>query len=452
MGCAACHPGSSRSGDRDDPGRRERGSRKHAEEATIVQQVTASQSLAQAPASAAIEDRYVSRRAEAIAATEPRRLLWEFLDSADRYRQQAGEGLLDFTLGDPREMPPEAYVTALREAAIPRHAAWFAYKLHEPAAQEAAAASLARWTGLPFQPEDMLLTTGGFAALSIGMKAVADPGDEIIYSLPPWFFYEPLAVEAGLAPVKVRIDPQTLDLDVEAIAAAITPRTRLVIVNTPNNPTGRVYSEETLRQLAAVLEEASARNGRRIFILSDEPYNRIVFSGVTFYTPAAFYPYTLIAYSYGKTLLSPGQRIGYLALPPTLPEREPLREAILTVQTAVGWALPNAVMQYALPELERQSIDVAALERLRDMMVDALRDIGYEVHRPEGTFYLFPRSPIDDDEAFVRELAERDVLVAPGRIFETPGFFRICLTATDDMCERALPAFAAALDATVTAS
>ena len=315
--------------------------------------------------------------------------------------------MLDFTFGDPREMPPEAYVSALRTAVTPQHEGWFAYKQYEPAAQEAAAASLGQLTGLPFEPDDILLTTGGFAALSVGMKAVADPGDEVIYSLPPWFAYEALLVEAGLVPVKVRIDLETLDLDVDAIAAAITPRTRIVIVNTPNNPTGRVYSAETLTRLATVLEEASARNGRRIFLLSDEPYNRIVFSGVRFRTPAEFYPYTLVAYSYGKTLLSPGQRIGYLALPPALPDREALRRAVHDLQIAVGWAFPNAVMQYALPELEQQAFDVARLERRRDLMVDALTEMGYQVHRPEGTFYLFPRSPIPDDEAFARLLVEQ---------------------------------------------
>jgi aspartate aminotransferase len=413
--------------------------------ATTTQDGKRSLLLADPPESTAIADSLVSRRAEAIAESEPFRLLFGFMRSIDYFRRREEPGVLDFIFGDPREMPSEAYVAALREAAIPQNESWFAYKWDDLGAQQAAAASLARLTGLPFEPADILLTTGGFAALSVGMKAVADPGDEIIYSLPPWFCYEPLAVEAGLVPVKVRIDPRTLDLDVDAIAEAITPRTRLVIVNSPNNPTGRVYGPQTLRRLAGVLEEASRRNGRRIFILSDEPYNRIVFSGVRFHTPAEFYPYTLIAYSYGKTLLAPGQRIGYLALPPSLPDREPLREAAANVQTAVGWARPNAVMQYALPELEKQSIDVARLERRRDFMVDALSAMGYQVHRPEGTFYLFPRSPIADDEAFVRSLAERGVLVAPGAVFETPGYFRICLTATDEMCERALPAFAAAL-------
>jgi aspartate aminotransferase len=237
----------------------------------------------------------------------------------------------------------------------------------------------------------------------------------------------------------------TFDLDVDAIAAAITPRTRVVIVNTPNNPTGRIYPPETLRRLAAVLEAASVRNGRRISLISDEPYNRIVFDGARFHSPAEFYPYTFIAYSYGKTHLAPGQRIGYIALPPTMPDREAVRAAIMQLQIVAGWAFPNAIMQYALPRLEQFMIDVDRLQRRRDRLVDALTEMGYAIHRPEGTFYLWPRSPIGDDAAFARELAEHDVFVMPGHMFETPGFIRICLTANDEMIERSLPGFAAAI-------
>ena len=234
-----------------------------------------------------------------------------------------------------------------------------------PAAQEAAAASLGQLTGLPFESHDILLTPGGFAALVLGVKVVGGIGDEVIFSLPPWFAYEVLIVEAGLVPVKVGIDLATLDLDIDAIAASITPRTRIVIVNSPNNPTGRVYGPETLGRLATVLEEASLRHGRRIFLLSDEPYNRIVFRGGQFRTPAEFYPHTLVAYSYGKTLLAPGQRIGYLALPPALPDRPALRRAVHDLQIAVGWAFPNAVMQYALPELEQQPPGLTGLAHRR---------------------------------------------------------------------------------------
>lgn len=393
----------------------------------------------------------ISRRATGIADTEPFRLLLGYLETIEHYRHRPDADVLDFSLGNPHQMPSPAYVAALQEALVPQHEGWFAYQMYQPLAQQAAAASLQRHTGLPFAPDDMLLTTGGFAALSIGMKLVADPGDEVIYSLPPWFLYEGLAVEAGLNPVKVAIDRETFLPDIAAIAAAITPRTRLVIINSPNNPTGRIYPAETLTQLADVLEDASQRNGRRIFLLSDEAYNRIIFRGHHFVPPAAFYPHTLVAYSYGKTLLAPGQRVGYLALPPALPERDALRQAALGVQVTCGYAFPNAILQYALPTLEQQIIDMAQMERRRDLMVDALSDMGYEVRRPEGAFYLFPHAPGGDDLAFTQRLLDRDILAMPGTLFETPGYFRLSLTANDATCERALPGFAAAIGSVATA-
>jgi aspartate aminotransferase len=386
----------------------------------------------------------LSRRAAAIAAVAPFPRLAAFMNGP--YRRLASQpGALDFTFGNPHEPPLPVYVDALRESLTPRDDQWFAYKWSEPDAQDAAAASLRRWLGIPFASEDILMTTGGFSAIALALKLVADPGDEVIFQLPPWFAYEGIVVEAGLVPVKVRLDPATFDLDLDAIARAITPRTRVVIVNTPNNPTGRIYADATLRALSQLLDDASTRNGRRIFLLSDEAYNRIVFDGARFQSPAAFYPSTLLAYSYGKTLLAPGQRIGYLALSPDLPERAALREAAFLLQPSLGFIYPNALLQHALPRLEALSIDIAHLQRKRDWLVAALRDMGYRVRSPEGTFYLFPESPMSDDRAFAERLAELGVLVMPGWLFETPGHFRICLTANDDMIERAMPAFAAAI-------
>ncbi len=329
---------------------------------------------------------------------------------------------------------------------MPQDERWYAYKLSEPRSQEIVAASLREWRGIPFEPADIAMTNAGFGALAIGLKAVGDPGDEVIFSLPPWFFYEVLCVEAGLVPVKVNVVPETFDLDLDAIAAAITPRTRIVIVNTPNNPTGRIYSPETLAGLARLLEDASRRNGRTIYILSDEPYSRIVFDGRPFHSPTAYYPNTLLAYSYGKVLLAPGQRLGFLALPPTMPDREQVRQNIMLVQLAGAHMWPNALLQHALEDLDRLSIDIAHLQRKRDRMVAALRAMGYQVHSPEGTFYLLPKSPWADDVAFADLLGEHDILVLPGSVCEIPGYFRISLTASDEMIERSLPGFAAAIE------
>ena len=188
----------------------------------------------------------------------------------------------------------------------------------------------------------------------------------------------------------------------------------------------------------------SARIGRRIFLLSDEPYRRLRFDGRSFVSPAAVYPWTLISYSYGKVLLSPGQRLGYLALSPLMPapERRELSDAMFSAQMALGWCFPNAIMQYAVPDLERLSIDRTALARRRDKLVTVLSDAGYGVLLPEGTFYLWVRWPEGDPERQWRALAERDVFVMPGSLLGGAGHFRISLTASDQMVEKALPVFA----------
>lgn len=392
-------------------------------------------------------DRTVSRRSELIQGAAPFRQMFRFRMQSGYAERRHEPGVLDLTFGDPHEVQAQAYVDALREAAVPRDELWFAYTQSEVAAQAAAAASLDRVVPLGWTADDVRMTTGGFGAITVAFKVLADPGEEVVYTLPPWFLYEPLALEAGLVPVKVPALEPSFDLDLDAIAAAVTERTRIVVVNSPNNPSGRIYPPDLLRRLAELLEAASARHGRRIWIVSDEPYNRIVFSGNDFHSPAEFYPHTLVCYSYGKTLLAPGQRLGYVAVPPALDDREALLEAVDMMQIAAGWLFPNAVMQRATPRLEELSHDVAGLEAKRDRLVAALRGIGYDVTPPQGTFYLWPRSPVPDDEAFVDDLSRRGVLVMPGTLFETPGWFRICLTATAESLEAAVPHLRAAFDA-----
>ena len=181
------------------------------------------------------------------------------------------------------------------------------------------------------------------------------------------------------------------------------------------------------------------------FLLSDEAYRRIRFDGRAYPSPAESYPYSLVLYTYAKTLLTPGQRLGYIALSPSMPDREPLRRAIFAAQLMTGWAFPNALLQHALADLDGMSIDVEHLARKRDRLVEALRSMGYEVHSPEGTFYLLPRSPIADDWAFVEGLADLGVMCLPGQVVELPGYFRLSLTASDEMIEKALPIFERAI-------
>jgi aspartate aminotransferase len=246
----------------------------------------------------------------------------------------------------------------------------------------------------------------------------------------------------------MRVNLETWDLDVDAIEAAITERTRAVLVNSPNNPTGKIYPPETLARLAEVLTRASERNGRPVYLISDEAYSRIVFDDLAFRSPTEFYPFSFLVYTYGKQLLTPGERVGYIALPPTMPERDRMREALMLGQlTYGGQGVPGAVLQRAIGDLDGLTVDVKALQRRRDRFVDALRSFGYELHSPEGTFYLLPTCPMPDDVEFTERLAGEKVFILPGALVEMPGRFRISITGSDDMVERAIPVFEAAAKA-----
>jgi len=368
----------------------------------------------------------------------------DFYFSSRYGERRADPGIADFTFGNPHEMPLDGLVAAIREGALPQNKDWFAYKTSEEAPRAFLAQAVGRELGLAFEPPDIALTAGAFAAISVAFRLLLDAGDEAIFSEPAWFCYEPMLLAADAVPRKLPLKRPRFDLDLDAIDAAIGPRTRLVIVNTPHNPTGRIYAREALAALAERLERASQRIGRRIYLLSDEPYRRLRFDGRGFVSPAAVYPWTLVSYSYGKVLLAPGQRLGYLAISPLMPaaDRQALRDAMFATQMALGWCFPNAVMQNAVPQLERLSIDVQALERRRDALSEALAKGGHAVLPPEGTFYLWVKWSGKDPERQWNAFADRGVFVLPGSIMNARDYFRISLTASDEMVARALPAFA----------
>jgi aspartate aminotransferase len=369
----------------------------------------------------------------------------DFLTESTWAKKQGTPGIADLVVGNPQEPPLGEFVDAIQTWSVPRDNSWFAYKPNDPRARAAAAASLHARRAIPFRDEDVFLTNGAFASLATCIRAVCDPGDEVVYLSPPWFFYEPMIRFAGAEPVRVDLQPPSFDLDAEAVAAALTPRTRAVLVNSPHNPSGRIYQPEALERLAAVLTAASERNGRAIYLLSDEAYFRIVYDDADCPSPAAFYPHSFLIYTWAKTMLTPGERLGYIALSPSMPEAEAVRGAIFMTQVVGGYLFPNVVLQYALPDLEEVSIDLKHLQDKRDRMVAGLLEAGYELGVPEGTFYLLPKSPLADDWAFVDLLAKRDVFVLPGALVELPGYFRISLTATDEMIDMAIPVFAAAM-------
>ena len=348
----------------------------------------------------------------------------------------------DFRFGNPQEMPLRQIEEALVKWAEPKDKNWFAYKFNDPAAVGVAVDSLRERVGIQFDRQDIAMTTGAFGALAASLRAVLDPGDEVIYLSPPWFFYVPMILSCGAKPVRIDIKPPHFELPVDDIEWHITPQTRAIIVNTPHNPSGRIFTPDELERLAGVLEAAE----RTIYLISDESYSRILFDGRDFTSPLRHYDPAFLVYTYGKTLLAPGQRLGYVAVSPRMPDREDIRQAVFVAQLANGYLFPNALMQYAMGDLEAATIDIEAMQRRRDRLVDALTERGYEAVKPEGTFYVMVRSPIADDAEFTRTLAEENVFVLPGEMFELPGWFRISLTATDDMVERSLAGFQRAIE------
>jgi aspartate aminotransferase len=388
-------------------------------------------------------ERPVSEKADRLhRAVQP--LLKFFFESA--WSEHFGRpDICDFTIGNPHDAPMTDLIAILKRWTPPQDKYWYAYKMNEEYARQAVAASLQSSHGLPYQPEDVFLTNGSIAALAVLFGAIVNPGDEVIFITPPWLLYEAMILDAGGLPVRVGMDKETFDLDVAGICSAITAKTRAVIINSPHNPTGKIYPENTLRELAKMLEEASILNGRTIYIISDEAYRRIIFDGRKYVSPSLFYRNTFLIYTYGKVLLAPGQRIGYAALHPDMASSDILREVIQTIQMVNGWCFPNALMQRALADLEGISVDIGHLQEKRNRLVESLRQQGYQACLPEGTFYVMVRSPWGNDEAFVDLLNSYNIFCIPGSLMDFPGFFRLSITASDEMLDRAIPKFAAAL-------
>ena len=232
-----------------------------------------------------------------------------FVNDAEAGNAALNADASDLQFGNPQEMPLPEIQQALTRWAAPQNKDWFAYKFSDPKAIQVAVESLRKLTGIEFDPADVSMTTGAFGGLASTLRAVLDPGDEVIYLSPPWFFYVPMVISNGATAVRVDFEPPAFELPVEAIERAITERTRAIIVNTPHNPSGRVLTPEELQRLAAVLNRAP----RPIYLLSDESYNRILYDGRAHHSPVRYYDRSFLIYTYGKTLVAPGQRIGYIA-------------------------------------------------------------------------------------------------------------------------------------------
>ncbi|QPJ64343.1 MAG: aminotransferase class I/II-fold pyridoxal phosphate-dependent enzyme [Candidatus Nitrohelix vancouverensis] len=372
---------------------------------------------------------------------EYEKFLGTFLRDSPVVARRGDPKVADLVFGDPHDPSLSGIAEALHAAVDVSADLGYRYLHHLPEAREAATDALSQRTGLNFESDDLFLNTGAFSGLVCCLQALCDPGSEALYLSPPWFYYRSMIKSVGAIPKGVDLNPEDWGLPLDAIKSAIGPKTSAVLINSPHNPSGKVLSDEELSALAEILTEASRRLGREIPIISDEAYSRIVFDQAHAPTPARHYAATIVLYTYGKTLLAPSLRMGYMALAPGFPDSARMRRMFDAIQPMGGWLLPTCIGQRALPQLENLCVDLEQIKRRRDHLVSALREGGYRVVPAEGTFYMLVDSPDPDDIAFSLYLESRDVLVLPGSVLETPGTFRVSLTASDRMIEQAAEVF-----------
>ena len=360
--------------------------------------------------------------------------------------RHGADRVCDFSIGNPDLEPPPSFhrvVRELLEDTTPRSHGYMPNAGY-PEVRESVARWISREQGVSLRGESVIMTCGAGGALNVALKTILNPGDEVVASSPCFMEYRFYAQNHGgeLRLVRGRED---FDLDLDSIGAALTARTAAVLINSPNNPSGRVYPETTIHALGELLERASRRLGRSIYLLADEPYRRIVFDGVEVPSILAAYRNSMIASSYSKDLSIPGERVGWLAVHPDAEAREELVNGAILCNRVLGFVNAPALMQRAVGLLQYECVDVGEYRRKRDRLCDALGSFGYQLHRPQGTFYLFPRAPGGDDLDFVRKLQEELILAVPGRGFGLEGFFRIAFCVDDSVIERSLPGFRKAI-------
>ena len=361
-----------------------------------------------------------------------------FEEGARLKQERGADKVFDFTLGNPEIEPPPAVLAAARKVLDSPTPHLHAYMPNagQPKVREAIAGRVRAATGLPYTANHVIMTVGAGAALNTVLKALLDPGDEVITVAPFFAEYVFYAENHGgrlvVVPPKADLTP-----DIGKIEAAITPKTRVILVNSPNNPSGVIYPASTFVELEALL----ARIGQPIVVISDEPYRALVFDDVAPPEVPPLVTRSIIATSWSKALAIPGERIGYLAFSPRMPEAAELFEACTFTSRVLGYVNAPALWQWVVAEVGDQVIDVAPYREKRDLMYDGLTRIGYQCVKPQGAFYVFPRTPIDDDVEFVRMLADESVLTVPGSGFGMPGHMRISLTVEKDTVIRAMPGF-----------
>lgn len=355
------------------------------------------------------------------------------------------ENVFDFSIGNPNVPAPDAVREAILAEAAGDPVVLHGYTSAQGAAdvRKALADDLNRRFGTDYTGDSLYLTAGAAAALSCAFKAIACPGDEFVV-LAPYFPEYLMFIERGVGAKAVIVPPSITDfqIDFDALEQALNEHTKAVVVNSPNNPSGAVYSEQTVQQLAALLCEKEKQYGHPIYLVSDEPYREIVYDGVNVPFVPNYYDDTIVCYSYSKSLSLPGERIGYVLVPPQAADSADLYAAVCGAGRALGYVCAPSMFQRVAARCAGQTSDLSVYQTNRDLLFDGLTGMGYSCVKPAGAFYLFPQTLEPDDRAFCERAKKYDLLVVPGTDFGAPGHMRISYCVQTETIRRALPLFA----------
>ena len=378
-----------------------------------------------------------------------RSVIREIFEYGKKRKAEIGEeSVFDFSLGNP-SVPTPAAVTAALERTIKETDP---VKLHgytsaqgDMAVRAKIAKSIEKRFGFPANKDLIYMTCGAAASLTVTLNALVNCGDEIIIPAPFFPEYRVFAENAGARVVTVQCRKPDFQLDIKAIESAVTEKTKAIIINSPNNPTGAVFSPDTIKALSDMLNDKQAEYGTDIYIIADEPYRELSYGAEVPYIPK-YYANTIVCYSYSKSLSLPGERIGYIFIPESAKDSKKLYAAVCGAGRALGFVCAPSLMQYAVAECTDVLPDVSAYKKNRDLLFGALTDYGYEAVPPDGAFYLFVKSPEPDANAFCERAKKYELLLVPSDDFGCEGYVRISYCVTAEQIEKSLPAFKALIE------
>ncbi len=372
-------------------------------------------------------------------------MIFEIFAYAQKRKAEAGtDQICDFSLGNPSVPAPDQVAESIRYLL----ASSDSLSLHGyspsggiPEVREKISADLNKRYSAAYTARHLFMTCGAASAIAHALRAVAFPGDEILTFAPCFSEYRAYASGAGCTLRIVPPDTDCFQIDLACTEGMINEKTAAVLINSPNNPSGVVYTADTIRQLSALLTRKSAELGHTIYLISDEPYRDILFSSAERYYTASLYPHTLTCYSYSKSLSLPGERIGYLAVWPECADAEQILEILPQISRTTGHNGAPVLWQRVAADCCSLSSDMTVYEKNKEILFEALTDFGYQCAEPGGTFYMFPRSPIPDASAFCRKAMASDLMLVPGDGFSCPGHFRIAYCVPEEVVRRSLPVF-----------